>query len=223
MARKQAMVIGMGQFGMALGRALAERQVDVLAVDLLEARIQAASAFAKDALTLDAMDENALASLRPRTRDLCVCAIGDAHREASIFVTAVLRQLGAPRIVSRASDTVHERILSLVGAHEVINPDRIVGQRLAARLAVDGVVDAMDLGDDLVITEVDAPSSLVGRSLAELELPRRYGLTVLAIRSASDQQASVVQPRPDLRLSERDVLVVVGPAGAASRFSQEAR
>lgn len=220
MARQQALVVGLGQFGMALAHSLTRHGVEVLAVDLNEERVQRAATFATEAIAIDAMDEDELAQLRPSARDLCVCAIGDDSREASIVVTALLRQMGAQRLVARATDEMHERILHLVGAHEVLNPERLLGERLAARFSHVGVLDVLPLGDDLVITEMTPPASTLGRSLAQLHLPKHHALLVLAIRRKVGGTTKVELPHADLTLADGDVLVLVGAEGAAQRFAE---
>lgn len=221
MAAQQVIVIGLGQFGMAVARALAANGEEVIAVDLREDRVQRASAFVLEALTMDAMDEEALAALRPARRDAVICAIGDDAREASIVVTALLRQMGVGHILARATDEVHERILRLVGAHEVFSPERIFGERLAAKMSNRGIVDTIPLGDDLVITELQAPTSFVGRRLDELALPERYGLTVLAIKRPGSSLGALTVPKASEALSEGDLLVLAGPPGASQRLTQE--
>ncbi len=218
MAKQQVLIIGLGQFGMALAHALTRHGTEVLAVDIDPARVQKAAPHLADAVVIDAMDESALARLRPAARDLCVCAIGETQREASIVVTAVLRQAGARRVVARATNAMHERILRLVGAHEVINPERMMGEQLAGRLAFEGVLSIVPLGDDLVIAEVSVPGPTVGRTLADLKLPRRYRLTVLALRRHEGEARKLVLPTADLQIQADDILVVAGPPGAAASF-----
>lgn len=215
MDKQQAIVIGLGQFGMALARALARQGVEVVAVDRRMPQVEAAADFATEALQLDGMSEDDLARLRPAERDLCVCAIGDDDREASIVVTTLLRQMGARRVVARATDALHERILTLVGAHEVVMPERHFGERLAVRLAQKRVLDVQALGAELNLTELVAPPALQGRPLAELRLPQRFRLTVAAIRRPHGGGTQVLMPSADLELLAGDVLVVVGPPGAA--------
>ena len=210
--------MGLGQLGMALARALASKGEDVLAVDIREDLVQQASGFAAEALVMDATDEAELARLRPASRDLCVCAIGEEGREASIIVTAMLSQMGAVHLLARASDEIHERILHLVGAHEVINAERILGERLADRLSVRGLLDEVPLGDDLMITELRAPPALRGRTLSELRIPRSLHLTLLAIRRRSKHGSTIHLPDAGVRIEASDVLVVVGPEGSARRF-----
>jgi trk system potassium uptake protein TrkA len=216
--RKQALIVGLGQFGMSLSRALTDRGVEVLAVDLDPVRVSFAADFVAEAVQFDALDEEALARTGPQRRDVCVVAIGDTAREGSILCTALLRQMGAPRVVARATDDLHERILKLVGAHEVVNPERAFGERLATRLAFSGVLEELPLGDDLSITEVKIPAPLVGRTLMDLKLPRRFGVTIVAIRRSQDGRGRLLIPRPDEPLQTEDILVMVAPPGAVTSF-----
>lgn len=218
--RKQALIIGLGQFGMSLARSLTERGVEVMAVDVKESLVQAAATFTAEAVCFDAMDADALARAAPDRRDVCVCAIGDEAREAAIIATAMLRQLGAPHVVSRANDDVTERILRLVGAHEVVNPEKAFGERLASRLIYGSIVGELPLGDDLVITELRPPDSFVGRTLIELELPRRYGVTVVAVRRDEGGERRIILPDPRETLSAGDIVVVVAAPGAVNEMME---
>lgn len=217
---KQALIIGLGQFGMSLARSLASHGVEVTAVDLREDRVQAAAVFVADAMVLDAKDESALARLGPSRRSSCVVAIGDENREGSIIATALLRQMGAPYVLARATDAMHERILRLVGAHEVVNPERAEGERIAKRLAHHGVLDEIPLGDSLTITELRPPVAFVGRNLVDLALPRRFGVTIVAIHRVEDGLGKVHLPDPYDPLRADDILVVVASAGAALAMTQ---
>lgn len=209
---KQVMVVGLGQFGMSLARALSKRGVEVLAVDTSEQRVRAASEFVAEALAFDATEEATLARTAPARRDACVCAIGDEAREASIICTALLKQMGAKKLVARANDDLQGRILRLVGADMVINPEHEFGNRFASTLLYEQVLGELPLGGDLVLTELRPPPAFVGRSLIELELPRRYGLTVVAVRNDVDKSVSTPDPRRPV--GEDDVLIVVSPREA---------
>jgi len=210
---QQAIVIGLGQFGFALARALAERKVEVLAIDLLEERVQAVAPFVSEAACLDATETESLARIAPERRDFCICAIGDNARDATILCTALLRQLGARRVISRANDELLGRILGLVGAHQIVNPEREFGQRFASQVLHVGLLDEMRLGDDLVVSEVECPHAFVGSSLRTLTLPGRFGVTVVALRHSD---GTVVMPDANLPLARGDVLVVVAREGKAA-------
>ena len=126
----QVMIIGLGQFGMSLGRTLSEKGAEVLAVDSDRELVEEAATFCTEAIAIDATDETELARLNPGQRDAVVCAIGDDSKEASIMCTALLRQMGVPLIIARAGDKMHRRILQLVGAHWVINPELEFGKSI---------------------------------------------------------------------------------------------
>lgn len=212
--KRQAVVVGLGQFGMALARSLADDGVEVLAVDQREDRVNTAASFTAEAARFDATDERALAQTSPTKRDVCVCAIGDESKEASIICTALFRQMGARRIVARATDALHHRILLLVGAHEVVNPEQEFGERYAARLLYGGIIDEIPLGRDLAITELKTPKSFCGKTLADLALPKKYGITVIAVRHGTGKEVSM--PAPLETLKPDDVLVVVARPGVVA-------
>jgi trk system potassium uptake protein TrkA len=216
--QQQAIVIGLGQFGMSVSRALSERRVEVLAVDIREERVRTASSFVTEAACFDATDTDALARTSPERRDVCLCAIGDEAKEASIICTALLRQMGARRVIARANDDLHERILTLVGAHQIVNPEREFGERFANQLLHQGIKGEMPLGEGVLITEAEIPASFIGHSLRDLKLPNRYGLTVVAIRKGG--QGVVVLPDPGEPLGKDDVLVMVGKEGAVTRMME---
>lgn len=216
---KQALVVGLGQFGMALAASLADKDVEVLAIDNDPDHVRAAADIVSEAIVMDATDEAALAGAAPEQRDVCVCAIGNEAREASIIATALLRQLGAKRLVARATDPLHERILRLIGAHEVVNPEQAFGERFATRLLYSDVVDEIVLGPDLVLTELRPPESFIGRSLVDLQLPRRFDVTVVATRRPDDDNISL--PNPSRVLGEDDLLVIVSRPGAVARLLEK--
>lgn len=215
---QQALVIGLGQFGMAVARSLAEKGVEVFAIDRREDLVEDAADFAAESAQLDATDEDALAQVLPGTRDFAVCAIGKESREGSIICTALLRQHGVPRVIARAGDLIHARILRLVGAHLVVNPDQEFGERLANRLLYERIVTDMPLGHDLRITEFNLPDSFAGQTLQELALPRRFGVMVVAVRRSG--QENVMLPDPAAVLRSGDSLVVVSKEAAIANLME---
>lgn len=221
MNQRQAMVIGLGQFGLAVAKELARRGSDVLAVDVDPQRVQHAASFGMTAMRLDATDESALAQTAPNRRDVVICAIGDDARDAAIICTALLRQMGCRRVVARASSDILERILTVVGAHEVVNPERSFGERYAGRLLFEHIREEIPLGDDYIITEMNPPPAYVGRTLAELKLPSRFQVIVLGIRRVVDGKTHVSVPRADLPLAADDVMVVASSRDSLRTFSMQ--
>ena len=219
--RKQALVIGLGQFGTALARSLTAKRVEVMAFDRDEVLVQRISSYVADAICFDSTNEELLARAAPDKRDYCVVAIGDESRDSSIVTTALLRQMGAPFIITRANNEIHERIVRLVGAHEVVNPERAFGERLANRLAYRGVIDQVPIGEDLVFSELKVPAKAVGRTLADLAMPRRFGITVVGIRKIEQGRGHVRSPRPSDPLEPEDILLVVGAAEGLAKLTEE--
>lgn len=215
----QILIIGLGQFGMALTRSLSERGTEVLAVDTRQDLVDVAASFATEAMTLNATDQDALARLRPADRDAVVCAIGGDSKEASIICTALLRQMGVSQIVARAVDPVHSRILHLVGAHVVVNPEQEFGHWFANRLLYQQILSEAPLGGGLQLSEIIVPGSLVGKTLQDLQLPRRHGITVVAVRG--DANGSVNTPDPSEPLKKDERLLVVSGESAIRTFLKE--
>lgn len=216
---QQIMIIGLGQFGMSLTRALSDRGVEVLAVDINKNLVEEAAMYATEAIVANATDEVELAQLKPSQRDAVVCAIGDDSKEASIICTALLRQMGVKFIVARSGDRTHERILKLVGAHLIINPELEFGKRFANRLLYRHIVSDTPLGDDLVLTELVVQPIMVGKSLRDLSLPLKYGLTVVGLRLHNEH--SLLPVTPDFPLPEGCTLVIVSRESAVARFLAE--
>lgn len=215
---KQVMVIGLGQFGMALAQALTECGVEVLAVDADQDKVDAASRFVAHAVAIDVTDENQLAQLLPAERDSVICAMGSTAKESAIICTALLRQLGCKHIVARASNATYRRILFMVGAHEVIIPEQEYGRRFAAHLLYRNVIAENDLSSELTLTEIKLPSSMAGKNLIQLALPRKYGIIVAAVRRAG----VLSRPDPEEPFAEGDMLLIVSDENAIAKLSREA-
>lgn len=214
---KQALVIGLGRFGISVANALMERNVEVLAADQRGDRIRAAAEHVTEAVRLDATDSEALAQTAPDRRDICICAFGDDSIQASILCTALLREMGAKRVIARASDDLQARILRRVGAHEVIDPLRDFGRRFASHLVHDDILGEMPLGRDLVITEMRPTDAMEGKTLADLDLPRNHGITVVGWRHGTEAVESPDAHRP---LEDIDALIVVSRPDAVSRLME---
>ena len=214
---KQALVVGLGRFGVAVAQALMDRGVEVLVADLSDERVRSISDSVTEAVVLDATDEEALGRTAPDRRDLCICALGDGSIRASILCTALLREMGAKRVVARASDPLHGRILRRVGAHEVVDPLRDFGARFATHLMHENILGELPLGRDLVITEMRPDDSMVEKTLAELELPEKAGITVIGNRASG---GDVERPDPERKIEKQDVLIVVSEPGAVAAWME---
>ncbi|MBI2602598.1 MAG: TrkA family potassium uptake protein [Deltaproteobacteria bacterium] len=214
--KKQIVVIGLGQFGLGLLKALSSLETELIAIDKNKEKVQIASQYSSQVFCFDATEGEALAQLDPGSRDVCVCATGDQSKEVAIICTALLKQMGAKRVIARANDDLHSRILKLVGADEVINPEWDFGAKFANRIMSENILAEMSLGSDLTVTEFKAPDRFWKKSLIDLDLRRNYGITVIAVRSAAS--GTVKLARADEIIHDGDILIVVSPPGKIEKL-----
>ncbi|HSB70564.1 MAG TPA: TrkA family potassium uptake protein [Candidatus Methylomirabilis sp.] len=213
---KQVAVIGLGRFGSSVARTLASSGCEVLAVDVDEARVKAIADEVTDAVCANALEEEALRSLGLRNFEVVVVAIGH-EVEASILVTVLLKEMGIPKIIAKAQDELHGRVLQKIGADIVVFPERDMGIRVAHTLISRNVIDEIQLSTDYSILEIVAPPRFLARSLRELELRQRFGLTVLAIRR---EDRIIVSPDAEQTLEEGDMLVTLGQPGMLEQLNE---
>ena len=212
----QILIIGLGHFGMALARTLTEKGAEVLAVDKRKNLVEDAGSFVTEAVVMDATEETELAKIEPKRRDTAICAIGDDSKESSIICTALLRQMGAPHVVARANDAMHQRILKLVGAHQIINPEQEFGQKYATKLLHKGIVADTSISGDIHLTELKLPESMQGKTLKQLELPKKYKAIVVGVRRG--EQGQTFQPTADDELNAGDTLIVAAKEDAMEKL-----
>jgi trk system potassium uptake protein TrkA len=212
-------VVGLGQFGRAVALHLVDQGAAVLAIDADPERAKLVEASVDAVVVADAADERALAELGLERMSCVVVAMGLRAKETSIMVTALLRQRGVRRVVSRATSDLHGRVLLAVGAHEIVNPEQEMGARLAHHLANPHVVDQFALGRDFVVAEVEAPEAFVEQSIRSLDLRRRSGITVMLIRREGRVMSTI---DPDEKIASGDILVVLGDPTAVRRFAAHA-
>jgi trk system potassium uptake protein len=209
-------VIGLGQFGRSVARQLVREGNAVLAVDRDPERAQLLGEEVDAVMVADATVEAALAELGLERMTCVVVAMGTTAKETSIMVTALLRQRGIPKIVSRAFDELHGRVLLAVGAHEIVSPEHDMGARLARHLSQPNVEDEIVLGMHDMLAAVHTPHALVGARARGAEPLARHDLEVLAVVR---EGRVVTKALSDLRLEADDRLVVLGDAEAVRRFA----
>lgn len=208
-------VIGLGRFGRAVARSLVREGQAVLGVDRDPARLALVSDEVDATVRADTTDEAAVEGLRLDRMTAVVVTIGSRATEASLLTVAILRELEVPRIVARAFDERHARLLLAIGVHEVLNPEDEMGARLALRLARPGIVDQIRLGGG-TLAEIEVPEAFAGRALVDLDLRNRHGVAVLAIHRGDE---TLPGPGADAVLESGDVLVVLGDEEAIRRVA----
>lgn len=204
--RQQYLVIGLGRFGKSVAKTLSEMGHEVLAVDSDEASVNEVADYVTQAVQLDATDEEALVSVDVSSFNAAVVSIGSNVRD-SILISVLCKEAGVPMVIAKATDELHAKILRKVGVDRVIFPERDMGQRLARSLVTPGILEMMELTDDYQIAEVIVPQPWIGRTLLDVNVRKRYGVSIIAIRRDGQLEAS---PGAESRFNTGDVLLVLG-------------
>jgi trk system potassium uptake protein TrkA len=209
-------VIGLGRLGSAMINTLTSLGHEVLGIDTDEDLVQELSEEFPSAtlVAADATDESVLRNLNVAHFDAAAVVIGE-NMEASILATANVKELGVPFVVARALGRLHARVLEKIGADQIIQPEKDMGAQVARTMASPTVMDYVDLGGDEALVEAKVPKGWVGKSLAEMHLYRKSGLTVLALER---KESGGTIPSGDTVLQEGDALVIGGPKKNLDKF-----
>ncbi len=202
---QQVAVIGLGRFGLAVARTLVAHGHEVLGIDKAEEAVQRARDVATYAVQAMIYDGTAVRALGLGEVDAAVVAIG-GDMEANLVATTLLLDAGVSHVVARANSELHGTILARVGAHRVVYPEASSGEAVALTLRVPEVLAHIALGPDTGITTLRAPDEWVGQSLAELRLPERGPLVVLAIQRGGE---ALAVPGADERVRQGDILALL--------------
>lgn len=208
MANKSFLVIGAGRFGSSVALTLSGYGHDVMVVDSDESLVQQISPEVANAVVVNAASESGMKALGVQDFDAVVLAIG-FDIQASIMAAILLVELKAQYIVAKAQTDLHGKVLSKIGVNRVVYPERDMGQKLAHSLIAPTIIDLIELSDDYSVVEVNAPAEMVGKTLQELNLRARYGISVIALRRNGRSKTNISPAAEDVIKSD-DVIVAVG-------------
>lgn len=211
---KSVLLIGLGRFGRYMALKLQELGHDVLAVDVNEDRVNEALSYVTDAQIGDVTNEAFIKTLGVRNFDLCVVAIGDDF-ESSLEATALLKDHGAPMVLSRAATDIHAKLLLRNGADHVIYPVQQAANYAAVRYTTDHVLDYTALGEDYSICEISTPPEWVGKSILELAVRSRYHINIAATKR-NGKLAPL--PAPEYVFGGDETLLIMGHNNDIKRF-----
>ena len=217
----KVVVIGIGQFGSALALALTEDKHEVLALDKLEKPVDSIKDQVTQAVIADAEDRKVLEDLAVTDFDRICVMIGEDFA-ASLVITAHLQEMGAKNLYVRSVNSVQERILRLMRVEHIVQAETLAARQLAKQMGIRGASRHFELSDEFAIVELRVPSFLVGRTLAESDLRRRFGLNLVTVRQVATAGAILGVPHPELRFADGDDLVVFGTERALKEFSNRA-
>lgn len=210
---KSVLLIGLNNFGVYMAKQLRELGHQVMAVDKREDRIDAVLPFVTDAQIGDSTSEAFLRSLGVNNYDVCLVAIGNDF-QSSLETASLLKELGAKLVVARADREVQAKFLLRNGADEVINPEKQIAEWAAIRYASNHILDYIKLDEDHAIFEVTVPRDWVGKTVGEIDIRKRYGINIMAVKENGRMNLTVT---PETVLSSHRTMLVLGERRAIQR------
>lgn len=207
-------VIGLGKFGSAIARELHEMDKQVLVVDIDEDRVNAASEYATHAVIADASDEQAIEAIGISNFDAVIICMGK-NMQASILTTLICKEQGASFIVAKASGRKHKEVLKKIGADLVVEPEEEMAQKMAVRLVTPHLNDIMVLDNYFTIAEAEVPQKWEDRTLIDIDMRRKFGVTLLLIKNGGKVTSS---PSGDTILRKGDTIVIGGDTASVDKF-----
>ena len=203
---KSVLVIGLGRFGKHIVEKLVELHHQVMAVDKDEERVNAILPLATDAQIGDAASKTFLRTLGVDNFDVCFVAIGDDF-QSSLIATSYLKELGAKRVISRASREVQRQFLLHNGADEVVYPEKQLAVWSALRFTSDHVLDYIALDEEYAIYDLSVPAEWNGKTVGALDIRKKYDLNLLAVREDGKPSVAV---NGETQLKEGQTILVLG-------------
>jgi trk system potassium uptake protein len=205
---KHFAVIGLGKFGFHTAKALFEDGNEVIAIDTDKARVQAIDQHATEAVVLDAADKEAMKSLGLENMDGVIVSTG-TKISISILICLYLQEFGVKKILAKALDDDHAKILKRVGATEIIHPERDMALRVSRGLSRPNVLDYIPLADEFDLIQVGPPREFIGKSLKDLNLRAKYNVHIIAINELVPENFRLIPPASFV-IKDSDILIMLG-------------
>ena len=205
MKKRTYAVFGLGRYGMAVARELVDNGMEVIAVDDNQEIVNDAAAFLPMCKCADVTDADVIARLGISEIDMViVCMAGNL--EASVMAVTLCKEAGVKNVVAKCGSEMHQKILLRVGADHVVFPEKESGVRLAKNLLSSGFIDMLSLSDDVSIVEITVRDEWVGKNLIELNLRKKHGLNIVAIKTGERVNVNV---NPEEPLDKSMTLIVI--------------
>lgn len=203
---KSVLLIGLGRFGRHIAEQLNELDHEVMAVDIDEERVNAVLPYVTNAQIGDSTNEDFLRTIGVNDYDVCFVAIGD-NFQSSLETTSLLKDLGAPYVVSRAARDVHAKFLLRNGADEIVYPEKQLAKWSAIKFTSEHIFDYIELDSEYAVFEVDVPYNWAGKSIGDLDIRKKHKINIMAIKRNGSLELAI---SPETRLTATDTLLVIG-------------
>ena len=203
---KSILLIGLGLFGQHTAQKLSEGGHEIMAIDIVEERVNSVLPYVTNAQIGDTTNPDFLESLGVDNFDVCIVTIGD-NFQASLETTNLLKELGANKVVSRASSDIHEKFLLKNGADEVIYPEKQLAEWAATRYTSEHILDFIQIDSDHSIFELTIPESWYGKTIIELNIRKKYNINIIAYKENGKINMTI---SPELIFAPEQSILVVG-------------
>lgn len=213
---KSILIIGMGAFGRHLALKMVDLKNDVMIVDEDEKIIDEMSSKVTDAHIGDCTKEDVLRSIGVGNFDICFVTIGD-NFQSSLEITSLLKELGAKRIISKASRDIQAKFLLRNGADEVIYPDKDMAEKLAVRCSSNNLFDFLNVTPDYSIFEMPIIDSWAGRSIEEINVRRKFQISILIVKNENN---IITMPKADYVFHSNDKIIAIGKSSDIFKLSE---
>ena len=210
---KSILLIGLGRFGKFIAMKLHTMGHQVMAVDTSEERVNALLPYVTNAQIGDSTNEEFLASLGIGNYDSCIVAIGDNFQN-SLETAYLLKELGAKKVIARASREIQEKFLLRNGADEVVYPEKQLAAWTAIRCSSDNILEYFELDNEYAIFELEIPLEWNGKPIVQLDIRKKFGINILGIRENGRLNMSIT---PDTVLGRNKSILVLGQEKAVHK------
>lgn len=212
-------IVGLGNFGASLSQKLTAQGNEVIGIDTRMEKVDLYKEKISHTIQMDATEEFTVSGLPLEETDVVIVAIGE-DQGANIMATALLKNLQVKRLISRAINPLHEKVLEAIGVDEIVHPEEETAERWAKKLCINNVVDSFELNEHFSIIEANVPKEYIGKTIREVGFRKEFNLLVLTIMKKSEVKSLLGKSRtkvnvegiatPDQKLDETDILVLYG-------------
>ena len=204
---------------MSAAIALSNTNHEVIAVDMDMEKISQIKDKVAHAVAFDAKKEAAYNSLPLKNTDLVIISIGDRNGTA-IMSTAIIKKLTNAKIIARASSSIEDTILQAMGVDQIVHPEKDYAERFIKTINISGSIDSLEVDDDYLVSEIEVPKDVVGKTILESEFRKKHHLNIITIIRLKEHKTLLGKieikkevlgmPKPSTVLQENDILVVFG-------------
>ena len=198
-------VFGLGRYGTAVAKEFAENGIEVLAVDIDQKIVNEAAAFLPVCKCADVTDSEVISRLGIGSIDTVIICMAN-NLEASVMAITLCKEAGVKTVIAKCSNNMHQKILLRIGADMVVFPENESGIRLAKNMISSGFIDMISLSKDVSIIEIDVKKEWCGKNLIELNLRKKHGFNIVAIKKGDDVNVNI---NPEQPLEADSTLIVI--------------